>query len=128
MKYPELQQRVAATAKGGESFLPYAISWVPSGRPSPTLVALIPRSDGSVTATVGDLREKVEPVTNEDGSIRVFPDEDAACDWAWANLEPSLTYSPQYTPEQMERALRSVEDQQRRMQDILDRAAGSERD
>lgn len=127
MKYSELQQRVAATARGGESFLPYAISWVPDGRPSPTLVALIPHRDGTVTATVGDLRESVEPVTNEDGTIRVFANEAAACDWAWSNLEPSLTYSPQYDDAQTERALRSAADQERRLQAILDRASGSER-
>jgi len=128
MKYAELQQRVAATAKSGESFVRYAIAWVPTGRPSPTLVALIPQKDGTVTATVGDLREKVEPVTNEDGSIRVFANEDEACDWAWENLAPSLTYSPHYTTEQTEKALRSGRAQMERVQAILDRSRAADRD
>lgn len=128
MKYLELERRLAALPKVGESFLPYAIAWVPSGRPSPTLAALIPHRDGTVTATIGDLRLDVQQVTNGDGSIRVFPNEDAACDWAWERLAPSLSSSPHYSPEDDERARRSAEDQQRRAQAILDRASVSRRD
>lgn len=120
MKYSELTQRLVALPRVGRSFLPYAIAWVPHGRPSPTLVALIPHRDGTVTATVGDLREKVEPVRNADGSVRVFENEDAACDWAWENLEPSLTWSPHYTPEQDEAARRSAREQRRRIQAALE--------
>lgn len=123
MKYAELEQRLLALPKVGKSFLPYVVAWVADGRPSPTLIALIPHRDGTVTATFGDLREKIETVTNEDGSIRVFPNEDAACDWAWRNLEPSLAHSPHYTTEQKERAARSAEAQLQRAQAILDRAS-----
>lgn len=116
MKYAELTQRMSALPAVSPSFMPYAIAWVPDGRPNPTLVALIPHRDGTVTATVGDLREKVEPVTNADDSVRVFANEDAACDWAWDHLVPSLTDKPHYTPEQDERDLRSAERQRRRIQ------------
>ena len=122
MKYTELEERLAALPKVGRSFLPYAIDWVAGGRPSPTLVALIPQGNGTVTATVGDLREKVEPVTNDDGSIRVFASEDEACEWAWGYLEPSLSSSPKYTAEQTEEALRSAQAQLQRAQALLDRS------
>jgi hypothetical protein len=120
MKFAELEGRLAALPEVSKSFVPYAIDWVTSGKPSPTLVALIPHRDGTVTATVSDLRESVEPVTNEDGSVRVFENEDEACDWAWERLASSLTSRPKYSPEQIERARRSAQDQQRRMQAILD--------
>jgi hypothetical protein len=120
MKFAELERRLAALPQVSKSFVPYAIDWVTDGNPSPTLVALIPRRDGTVTATVGDLRESVEPVRNPDGSLRVFESEDAACDWAWDRLAPSLSSRPKYSPEQIERARRSAQDQQRRMQAILD--------
>jgi hypothetical protein len=123
MKYAELKQRLAALPRVGADFVPYVISWVPDGRPRPTLVALIPHVDGTVTATVGDLREKVEPVTNADGSVRVFRSEDEACDWAWEDLLPSLSYTPEYSHEDDERALQSARDQQRRIQAILDGAS-----
>jgi len=126
MNYAELEQRLAALPKVGTSFLPYVIAWVPDGRPSPTLVALIPHRDGTVTATVGDLRLDVQPVTNDDGSIRFFANEDAACDWAWERLAPSLSNSPHYSPEEDERARRSAQDQLRRAQAILDRASASD--
>jgi len=43
MTFAELQQRLAAFPKVGTSLLPAAVAWDPTGRPSSTLVTLIPQ-------------------------------------------------------------------------------------
>lgn len=51
-------------------------------------MTLIPHRDGSWTAAQGDFREKVETVIGGDGAPVRFPNEDAACRWAWERSKP----------------------------------------
>ncbi len=75
-------------------FLPYMFAWVTGGKPSPAALSLIPQRNGTVTATFGDLRLKVEPVLDADGAVRVFANESEACEWAWAWLQEARTPPP----------------------------------
>jgi hypothetical protein len=68
-------------------FAPYMFAWVEVGRPSSVFLSLIPQTDGTVLATRGDLREKVEPWVDDKGNRLVFLDENSACEWAWKEIQ-----------------------------------------
>ena len=65
VNHRELQKLVAELVS--PDFLPYMFAWVTGGKPSPAALSLIPQRNGTVTATFGDLRLKVEPVTMTQG-------------------------------------------------------------
>ncbi|WP_460772888.1 NTP transferase domain-containing protein [Microbacterium sp. GXF7504] len=116
----ELQARLAALPDVGRSGLPYLFAWVTSGRPSPVLVSLLPRRDGTVTAMLGDLREKVRPLTTDDGTPRVFADEAEACAWAWGRLRTGLIDRRAPTPEEEAEAQRSGDEIRARYARVLE--------
>lgn len=124
MKYRELVDRVTRLPNVGTSFCPYVIQWSFDGPPTTAMYTLIPHSDGTFTASEGDLREKTEPVLDADGSVRIFRNEDAACEWAWGAIRAARIPPPGYTAEQTERALKSAAEQHRRYAE-LDRQARS---
>jgi hypothetical protein len=76
--------------------------------------------DGSVYATRGDLRERAQPVRDARGDLLVFPDESAACEWAWIELQSDLSSAGTvYTDEQAQRARATAEKVQHRMAERL---------
>lgn len=87
MNFEELAERVEGLPNVGRSFGGYLIDIARTGRPSSAFLTLIPHRDGSWTATRGDLRSKFETVIGTDGAPVRFPDEDAACRWAWQKIE-----------------------------------------
>jgi hypothetical protein len=87
VNFEELVQKVENLPNVGQDFGSYLIDISRTGRPSSAFVTLIPHRDGSWTATQGDFREKVETVIGTDGAPVRFPDEDAACRWAWQKIK-----------------------------------------
>ncbi|MFJ4166169.1 hypothetical protein ACIPY5_11490 [Microbacterium sp. NPDC089698] len=85
MDHHELQSRVRDLVS--VEFAPYMFAWVEDSQPSSVFLSLISHDDGTVTATRGDLRDKIEPWLDEDGTPVRFPDESAACDWAWREIQ-----------------------------------------
>ncbi len=86
MNFEELVQKVESLPNVGQDFGGYLVDIARTGRPTSAFVTLVPHRDGSWTATQGDLREKVETVTSSDGAPVRFPNEDAACRWAWEKV------------------------------------------
>lgn len=122
MNYQELVERVAGLPQIGESTRPYLLQRSDDGRPTAAFITLIPHADGTVTASRGDLRDKSEPVRTTNGSERVFADEDAACQWAWAEIRDAREPAPQYSAEQMQRAHESADAQRRRYEEMRRKA------
>lgn len=85
----------------------YFIHWASDRRPTTAAVSLIRRRDGTVVATHGDSRLKIEPVLDADGNRLVFADEAAACEWAWAWIRTARVPPPIPTPSQEARGLAS---------------------
>lgn len=108
----------------------YFIRSASDGQPGTAFINLIPHHDATVIATLGDNRMRIAPVTNEDGSRRVFPDEASACEWAWAEIQEARTPPPTPTPEQAQRARTSGREQieafEQAKRDILERPAHGE--
>ncbi|MFT4260764.1 hypothetical protein [Microbacterium sp.] len=117
--YEELEARVAAKLRDPRS-LHYFISCVRAGTPlSPTSITLIRHRGGRFTATRGDDRDSVEPVLDDAGEPMVFPDEAAACAWAWEKLKNVGNRFPKLTPEQEARGAASGAAQRARAEKIL---------
>lgn len=87
MNFEELVQKVESLPNVGHGFGGYLVDIARTGRPSSAFVTLIPHRDGSWTAAQGDFREKVETVIGGDGAPVRFPNEDAACRWAWEKIK-----------------------------------------
>ena len=92
----------------------YFFDWSSNGRVSPVFITLIPHSDGTVTATYGDMRERIIPVVDDAGNPRVFPDEASACEWAWQGLQEALRPPIPLTAEQKARFTANGEEKRRR--------------
>lgn len=86
MDHFELYKRIATVVEE-QATVGYLLQWAANGRPLPTFISLIPHPDGTVTATYGELRERIIPVVDEYGARRVFADEASACEWAWQEIE-----------------------------------------
>lgn len=110
MDHQELYARVKGLLEEPAMY-GYFIRWASDGLPGTAFINLLPQHDGTVIATYGDNRMKIEPVTNEDGGRRVFPNEASACEWAWAEIQEARTPPATPTPEQTERALASGREQ-----------------
>ena len=128
MNYRELVAHVENLPDVGESFRPYLIQRSRVGQPTTAFITLIPLADGTYTAFSGDFRDKTEPVINSEGESQVFPDEDAACEWAWNRIRAARGPAPVYTPEQLERARVSSDDQYRRYEELRRAADSGQRD
>jgi len=87
VNFEDLVEKVESLPNVGENFGSYLIDIARTGRPSSAFLTLIPHPDGSWTATQGDFRSKVETVVGTDGAPVHFPDEDAACQWAWQKIK-----------------------------------------
>lgn len=118
MDHNELTTRVAALPGLANSWQ-YLFQWAADGVPTTAFLTLVPRRDGTVTATRGDNREKIEPFPGPDGRLLVFADEAAACDWAWSVILDARAPTSPRTEAYDGRALRSAEDQRRRLEEYL---------
>ena len=92
----------------------YLLHWAADGRPLPTFISLIPHTNGTVTATQGDMRERIIPVVDEEGNRRVFPDEASACEWAWHEIQLARRPPTELTAEQQARFAANGEEKRRR--------------
>ena len=99
----------------------YFVHWAADGRPVPTFISLIPHADGTVTATQGDMRERVIPVLDGTGNPRVFPDETSACEWAWREVVIARTPSPPMSPAQVAENRANGDEKRRLMAERLAR-------
>lgn len=99
MNFHELEEKVRQRV-GGET-APYIISRAPASDPLTTTLCILVNSDGTYSATRGDLRAITRPARDEAGNPLVFANEQEACEWAWQILEPSLGEKPEYTADQV---------------------------
>lgn len=112
MNFEELEEKVRQRV--GDETAPYILSRAPANDPLTTSLCLLVNSDGTYSATRGDLRTITRLVRDEVGNALVFPNEQAACEWAWQVLEPNLGKKPQYTAEQIAAARASGDAQRER--------------
>ena len=113
MEHSELYQRIATVVEE-QVTAGYLLHWAADGHPLPTFISLIPHANGTVTATQGDLRERIIPVVDDAGNPRVFPDESSACEWAWQEIQSARRPPTILTAEQQARFAANGEEQRRR--------------
>jgi hypothetical protein len=89
MKYAELVARVRALPGMDDYSVRYLISRVRFSAPGNAAITLVAHRGGTYTATLGDARDTTTPYTDADGQLVVFPDEAAACEWAWGRIRSS---------------------------------------
>lgn len=120
MNHEELFERIKGLLPEGAQ-AGYFLEWARDGRPVPTYICLLPRADGTVIATQGDLRTRAIPVLDENGQRRVFSDEANACEWAWEMIVLARASGPPINAEQRARNLVNGDEQRRLMAERLRR-------
>lgn len=118
MKYNELVDKVATLPRMDRASVPYLVTRALDGQPTTSTLTLLAHCDGSYTATHGDLRTQIIPVTDSQGRELRFPDEDAACAWAWDYLQKARGSVPTYDAEQTARNKASGEEIRRRWEEL----------
>lgn len=103
MRFEELVERVATLPRMDRASVPYLVTRVQGGEPNTSLLTLVERPDGTYTATHGDLRARVTPITETDGRELRFLNEGSACDWAWGYLQEARGRIPSYDAAQRAR-------------------------
>jgi len=117
MKYSELKEKIAE--KVDPSALGYVISFVRDEKQIPTGICISQRKDGTFIVTRGDLRTIADPVLDDAGEVKIFATEDAACDWVWNDIGPTVGKKVRYTEEQEQRFKESGDRQRERFAQIM---------
>ncbi|MCX6502552.1 MAG: hypothetical protein NT132_09150 [Microbacterium sp.] len=115
MNYEELADRVATLPGIDRATVPYFVSMAIDEAPASALVTLVREADGTFTATLGDLREKVTVARDAEGVPLRFADESAACEWAWNYVREARSGFRTYTPDEEAAAAASGDEIRRRM-------------
>jgi hypothetical protein len=119
VKFEELVDRVVTLPNVSRASVPYLVTLATNGVPTTAGLTLVRHSDGSFTATIGDLRTRIIPVTDSAGNELRFPSEDSACDWAWEYIEKARGRTPTYDPDLLARAAAANAEARRRLEESL---------